>query len=125
MTAIASIFACSAPWYEILPAFGQNHTQTPRWPYTASVPESPLSDLVGRVSGTAGLSESDAERVIAEVLDHLSEPVDRYVVRRHRELHARGLTNDRIWPALSEEITQRRFPAAELSHRQLRRIVYG
>ena len=82
-------------------------------------------DLTARVTRTTGVSEHDAARVIAEVLDHLSEPVERYVVRRHGELHARGLTNDRIWPELSEEITQRRFPARPLSQRQLRRIVYG
>lgn len=84
-----------------------------------------LSDVVDRVIQTTGIDAGQAERIVAEVLDQLSETVDEYVVRRHRELHARGQTNDRIWPAVSEEVTQRRFPARPLSERQLRRIVYG
>ncbi len=101
------------------------HHMRPARPYTAPVPEPALSDLTARVTQTTGVSEHDAARVISEVLDHLAEPVEAYVVRRHRELHAHGTKNDRIWPALAEEISQRRFPARPLSHRQLRRIVYG
>jgi hypothetical protein len=84
-----------------------------------------LADLIARVSTTTGVSEDDAARIVDEVLDHLAEPVERYATRRHRELHALGMKNDRIWPALREEIDQRRFPAPSLSHRQLRRMVYG
>lgn len=82
------------------------------------------TDLIDRVSTTAGISNDDAARIIAEVLDHLSEPVERYATRRHRELHNLGLKNDRIWPALAEEIAQRRFPAPQLDQRQARRMKY-
>lgn len=84
-----------------------------------------LSDVVDRVIQTTGIDAGQAERIVAEVLDQLAEPLDGYVTRRHSELHARGQTNDRIWPVLAEEVTQRRFPARPLSERQLRRIVYG
>ncbi len=84
-----------------------------------------LTDLIDRVSTTAGVSEGEAARIVDEVLDHLSESVERYATRRHRELHNLGMKNDRIWPALAEEIAQRRFPAPPLSHRQLRRMIYG
>lgn len=89
------------------------------------MPADAIADVIARVTQTTGVSESEAERIVAEIVDHLSEPPDRYVTRRHRELRARGLTNDRIWPVLSEELGQRRFPAPPYSDRQLRRIVYG
>ena len=60
-----------------------------------------LNDLIARVSTTTGVSESDAARIVDEVLDHLSESVERYATRRHRELHSLGMKNDRIWPASS------------------------
>ena len=48
-----------------------------------------------------------------------------FVRRRHRELAARGLTNDRIFAAIAAELPARLFPAPGLSVRQLRRLVYG
>jgi hypothetical protein len=48
-----------------------------------------------------------------------------FVRRRHRELAARGLTNDRIFAAIATELSERLFPAPSLSSRQLRRLVYG
>jgi hypothetical protein len=48
-----------------------------------------------------------------------------FVRRRHRELAARGLTNDRIFAAVGDELPARLFPAPPLSTRQLRRLVYG
>lgn len=93
--------------------------------YDAGVATDALADVIARVTRTTGIDEREARQIVAELLDHLSEPVERYVRRRHGELHEHGSTNDRIWPVLSEEITQRRFPARPLSERQLRRIVYG
>ena len=76
-----------------------------------AVQEDSLADVVTRVAQTTGISEAEAERILGEAFDQLSESADRFVVRRHRELHTRGLTNDRIWPLLSEELSHRRFPA--------------
>ena len=67
----------------------------------------------------------EADRVLAEVLDWFAEPAPDFVRRRHRELAARGLTNDRIFAAIAIELPERLFPAPPLSSRQLRRLVYG
>ena len=89
------------------------------------MPGSVLADLVHHVSASTGLSPAQSERVLEDVLDAMSDPVATFVTGRHRELHARGMKNNEIWPALQHELRGRRFPAPELSERQLRRIVYG
>ena len=85
----------------------------------------PHGDLVAHLVRSTPLNESEADRVVAEVLDWFAEPVADYVRRRHRELAARGLTNDRIFAAVGTELEGRLFPAPRLTHRQLRRLVYG
>ena len=85
----------------------------------------PHADLVAHLVRSTPLSEGEADRVVAEVLAWFAEPVADYVRRRHRELAARGLTNDRIFAAVGGEITGRLFPAPPLTSRQLRRLVYG
>jgi hypothetical protein len=90
-----------------------------------SVISRPHGDLVAHLTRSTPLTENEAERVVAEVLDWFAEPVADFVRRRHRELAARGLTNDRIFAAVGAELPGRLFPAPPLSARQLRRIVYG
>ena len=63
--------------------------------------------------------------MVADVLGYFSEPAEDYVRRRHRELKARGLTNDRAFEQIATEIPQRRYAPPDFSLRQLRRIVYG
>jgi hypothetical protein len=83
------------------------------------------ADLVSHLARSTLLGEGEAERVVAEVLEWFAEPVAEFVRRRHRELAARGLTNDRIFAAVGTELSGRLFPAPPLSARQLRRMVYG
>ena len=85
----------------------------------------PHADLVAHLVASTPLNEGEADRVLAEVLDWFAEPVPDFVRRRHRELAARGLTNDRIFAAIGTELSERLFPAPALSSRQLRRLVYG
>ena len=85
----------------------------------------PHADLVAHLVRSTPLSEGEADRVVAEVVAWFAEPVADYVRRRHRELAARGLTNDRIFAAIATELPERLFPAPALSARQLRRLVYG
>ena len=85
----------------------------------------PHPDLVAHLVASTPLNEGEADRVLAEVLDWFAEPVPDFVRRRHRELAARGLTNDRIFAAIATELSERLFPAPSLSSRQLRRLVYG
>jgi hypothetical protein len=88
-------------------------------------PHGDLADLTAHLVGSTPLSEGEADRVVAEVLAWFAEPVADFVRRRHRELAARGLTNDRIFAAVGDELAGRRFPAPPLTARQLRRLVYG
>ena len=85
----------------------------------------PHADLVAHLVRSTPLTEGEADRVLAEVFDWFAEPVPDFVRRRHRELAARGLTNDRIFAAIAAELPVRLFPAPGLSTRQLRRLVYG
>jgi len=85
----------------------------------------PHSDLVDHLIRTCPLSPAEAERVVADVLGYFSEPPDAFVRRRHRELKARGLTNDLVFAQIAAEMPQRRYVSPEFSLRQLRRIVYG
>jgi hypothetical protein len=85
----------------------------------------PHADLVAHLVRSSPLSESEADRVVAEVLDWFAEPVADFVRRRHRELADRGLTNDRIFATVGAELPARLFPAPPLTPRQLRRMVYG
>jgi hypothetical protein len=85
----------------------------------------PHADLLSHLSRTTPLSHGEAARVVADVLAYFAEPADDFVRRRHAELRARGLTNDQIFERVAAELPQRRVAPPELSHRQLRRIVYG
>ena len=85
----------------------------------------PHADLVAHLVRSTPLSEGEAERVLAEVRAWFAEPVAEFVRRRHRELAARGLTNDRIFAAVGAELSGRLFPPPPLSSRQLRRMIYG
>jgi hypothetical protein len=82
-------------------------------------------DLIRNVAASTGLPEATASRVVADVAAYFSETVDQFVTRRHTELQGKSKRNDAIWPQLAAELKVRRFRAAELTERQLRRIIYG
>jgi hypothetical protein len=83
------------------------------------------SDLIRHVTASTGLPPATAARVVADVVAYFGETVEAFVRRRHHELRLRQLRNDQIWPAIAAEMPARRFGPPALSHRQLRRIVYG
>ena len=68
-----------------------------------------------------------------DLLDHLLEDLGEYfsadpkefICRRHMELQREGLRNEDIYGRIHKELESRRFAAAELSIRQIRRIIYG
>ena len=90
---------------------------------TRSVPIDP--SLVQHVVGSTGLKESEAIRVIEDVVAFHREPVAALVRRRHAEWKTYGIRNDEIFERLQVELAERVVAAPELSQRQLRRIVYG
>lgn len=82
-------------------------------------------ELVGHLVATTGLSESEATRVVEDVVAFLAEPVEDYVRRRHTEMKTYGAKNPQIFAQIATELAGRVVAAPELSERQLRRIVYG
>jgi hypothetical protein len=85
----------------------------------------PHDDLVAHLVRSKPLDPGEASRVVADVLGYFGEPLQDFVRRRHAELQARGLRNDRIFALLGQELTARRVAPPPLTARQLRRIVYG
>ncbi len=112
---------------QFLPDFGQESCKASRQtPMMSCVSgQQPPDDLVEHLTRTCPLSPAEAARVVADVLGYFSEPAEEYVRRRHRDLKARGMTNDVAFEQISAEIPQRRYAPPEFSLRQLRRIVYG
>ena len=82
-------------------------------------------DLVEYLTRTSPLSPGEAARVVADVLGYFGEQAEDFVRRRHRELKARGLTNDEAFARIAAELPLRRVAPPQLTARQLRRIVYG
>ena len=84
-----------------------------------------FQDLLGHLERTTRLTRPELERVVSDVLDYFSEPLERFVARRHVELQADELKNAEIFARILVELGERRFAAPALSERQLRRMVYG
>ena len=82
-------------------------------------------ELVDHLVATTGLAESEAQRVVEDVVAFLAEPVEDYVRRRHAEMKTYGAKNPAIFERIAAELTGRVVAAPELTERQLRRIVYG
>lgn len=82
-------------------------------------------ELVRHVATSTGLPGPVAERVIADVVAYFSETTEEYVRRRHRELRNRHHRNEEIWTVVAEELAARTVAPGPVSHRRLRRIVYG
>jgi uncharacterized protein YoaH (UPF0181 family) len=89
------------------------------------VTERPFADLITHLARSSPLSSGEAERLIAEVLGYFSEPAEGFVRRRHGELKARGLSNDRAFDQIAAELQHRLVAPPQYSLRQLRRIIYG
>jgi hypothetical protein len=86
---------------------------------------SSAASISDHVTRSTGLHPGQAARVVSDVTAAFDETVERYVVRRHRELQAEGLVNDAIFALLADEVETWRFRAPSMTTRQLRRIVYG
>ena len=115
--------ARTAPTAPGAPSARSTPTARPRT--APAVAAHPHEDLLDHLARTTALAPSEAARVVADVLAYFSESAEEYVRRRHGELQARGLTNERIFERIAAELPLRRVRAPDLSARQLRRIVYG
>ena len=86
---------------------------------------SDLESLVEHLERTSRLSRPEALRLVEDVIEFLSESVEDFVTRRHRELRAESCSNERIFERIAEELARRRFRAPDLTQRQIRRLIYG
>jgi hypothetical protein len=82
-------------------------------------------DLVDRVADSTGLTPTEADRVVEDVLAWYREPVEEYIRRRHAYHQLYGKRNPEIFALIADELADRLVAAPRLSHRQLRRIIYG
>lgn len=85
----------------------------------------PEDELVAHVVMSAGLSASEAARVIEDVVAFYSESAEAFVRRRHSELKTYGAKNPEIFARIGTELAGRVVAPAQFSERQLRRIIYG
>ena len=90
-----------------------------------AVAQRSFEDLIDHLTRSSSLGPGEAARLIEEVLGYFSEPADTFVRRRHGELRARGLTNDRAFNQIAVELQQRLVAPPQYTLRQLRRIIYG
>jgi hypothetical protein len=87
------------------------------------VPADPA--LVAHLVATTGLSDTEAVRVVEDVLAFHREGLEAFVRRRHGELQTYGAKNPEIFARIAEELATRVVAAPPLTERQLRRLVYG
>jgi hypothetical protein len=82
-------------------------------------------DLVSHLCRTSGMRPGEAARLVGEVLAYFSESLEEFVRRRHGELQETGMRNGEIFEVIAREIPERRVMPRTLSHRQIRRVIYG
>jgi len=79
----------------------------------------------GHLLSIVNIGEPELDKVIASLLDHWSETLVQFVVRRHKELQRSRVPNRLAYAQIRDEVKSRRFLAEPLSERQVRRILYG
>lgn len=82
--------------------------------------------FIQHLAATTGLPENTCRRLVLDILAEYEESLDVFVQRRHHELKTTtDLKNEQIYAKILAEIPQRRFSAAPLTLRQIRRLIYG
>jgi hypothetical protein len=82
-------------------------------------------DLIRRLADSLGVSLSEAERVVGEVVAYFGEPLEAYVRRRHAACQRQGRPNPETFSLIVAELAGRVVAAPALTERQVRRIIYG
>jgi len=82
-------------------------------------------DLVRRLAESLGVTHTEAERVVGEVVAHFYEPIEAYVRRRHASHRRQGIANPEAFSMIVSEASGRVVAAPALTERQVRRIIYG
>jgi 23S rRNA G2069 N7-methylase RlmK/C1962 C5-methylase RlmI len=82
-------------------------------------------DFQHYILGMYRISQDEFSRLLEDIMEFFNLTLDDYVRLRHLQLQNQGIKNQEIYSRISQEVSQRRFKAPELSERQIRRIVYG
>ncbi len=72
-----------------------------------------------------GLGDEELAKLLEDLWLLTEETVEDYVLRRHAELRASGVPNERGFEILRREVEAGRFASPPLSLRQVRRMIYG
>jgi len=87
--------------------------------------QSDLQGLLEHLQRSSAIGPGEARRVVEDVLAWCAEDTEAFVRRRHRELRDQGAANPEAFADIARELTTRRVAAPVLSHRQIRRLIYG
>ena len=84
-------------------------------------------EFVVYLARSCGLPADVCRRLVLEVLAHYHETLEDFVQRRHKELKTldEGFKNEQIYVRIRNEVRDRRFGTANLTERQIRRMIYG
>lgn len=81
--------------------------------------------ILDQLLATYNMEPATIRRLHEDFLELWSEPMEDWVRSRHLALQKAGLDNESVYHRIMAEKNLRRFPAGELSLRQIRRIIYG
>jgi hypothetical protein len=83
-------------------------------------------EFVDYLARSCGLPADVCRRLVLEVLAQYQETLEGFVQRRHKELKTlEGFKNEQIYVRIRSEVRDRRFGTANLTERQIRRMIYG
>lgn len=81
--------------------------------------------LLAHICRYGALTESQATRLLEEIMTFFDETPHEFIRRRHHELQKSGLSNTDIYEQIDAELHHHRFSAEPMSKRQIRRAIYG
>ncbi len=84
-----------------------------------------LQEFTSYILDSFQLTEQEFDRLMDEFLAFFELEVEEFIRQRHLQLKKEGLKNEAIYEQINQELDSRRFKSADLSQRQIRRIIYG
>lgn len=81
--------------------------------------------LINHLRRHSTLSETEALKIIEEIIAFYNETPQSFIRRRHYELQKSGMANAAIYTQIGHEIQGHRFISEPMTTRQIRRAIYG
>jgi len=82
-------------------------------------------DLIQHLRAVTGLEAELLAKILNEVKSWYSEDLTAWVLRRHEEMQHQGMRNREIYGRIRDEAARMLVRPAQLSERQIRRMIYG